>query len=363
MPPDAHANAPRDNARPQPANQVATSRVALHPLRGATPLAGRYTRYGALNPLRGAAPVAGRYTRTDRVQCLRIGCNAHGSGAMPTDRVQCLRIGCTALADKNDRGTWNPTTRKKEVSTPLHQTRDLISQLSGDITRGAAPVTGRCTRTERVQCPRIGCNAHGSGAMPADRVYRAPRQERPRNLESHNAKERGLNAPTPNPRLDKPINRRHHAGRCTRCGVLHPLRGAAPEQNGCNAYGSGVPCSQIRTTAEPGIPQHEGKRPQHPNTQTRTGPQAAASRVVLRPLRGATPVPWRCTRTERVQCPRIGCNAHRSGAMPTDRVQCPRIGCTALPDKNDRGTWNPTTRKTAASTPLRKTRDLATRRV
>ena len=30
------------------------------------------------------------------------------------------------------------------------------------------------------------------------------------------------------------------AWRCTCCGALHPLWGAAPEQKGCNADGSGV---------------------------------------------------------------------------------------------------------------------------
>ena len=55
MPLDRRANVPCDNTRPQPVNQVAMSCGALHPLRGATPD--------------------------------RIGCNAHGSGAMPTDRV------------------------------------------------------------------------------------------------------------------------------------------------------------------------------------------------------------------------------------------------------------------------------------
>ena len=35
--------------------------------------------------------------------------------------------------------------------------------------------------------------------MPADRVYRARRQERVRNLESHNAKDSGLSAPYINP--------------------------------------------------------------------------------------------------------------------------------------------------------------------
>ena len=135
---------------------------------GTAPVAGRCTLYGALHPIR--------------------------TGAMPTDRVQCPRIWCTALADKNDRGTWNPTTRKKAASTALHITRDVAGQSSGDVTRGAtpvawrctryvalhplrgaAPVMWRCTRSERVQCLRIGCNAHGSGAMPTDRVYWARR--------------------------------------------------------------------------------------------------------------------------------------------------------------------------------------------
>ena len=74
MPLDRRANVPCDNTRPQPVNQVAMSCGALHPLRGATPVMWHYTRYVALHPLRGATPD-------------QIGCNAHGSGAMPTDRV------------------------------------------------------------------------------------------------------------------------------------------------------------------------------------------------------------------------------------------------------------------------------------
>ena len=49
----------------------------LHPLRRAAPVTSRCTRYVALHPIRtGALP-------TDRVQCLRIGCTAYGSGAAP----------------------------------------------------------------------------------------------------------------------------------------------------------------------------------------------------------------------------------------------------------------------------------------
>ena len=71
----------------------------------------------------------------------------------------------------------------------------------GDVTRGAAPVAWHCTRCVVLHPLRggtpdqIGCNAYGLGAMPTDRVYRAPRQERVRNLESRNAKESGLSAP------------------------------------------------------------------------------------------------------------------------------------------------------------------------
>ena len=50
-------------------------RGPLHPLRGATPVTGRNTRYGAQHPLRGATPVTGRCTRSEGVHCLRIGCS------------------------------------------------------------------------------------------------------------------------------------------------------------------------------------------------------------------------------------------------------------------------------------------------
>ena len=43
--------------------------------RAATPVTGRYTRYGPLHPLRAAAPVTGRCTRSEGVHCLRIGCS------------------------------------------------------------------------------------------------------------------------------------------------------------------------------------------------------------------------------------------------------------------------------------------------
>ena len=164
--------------------------------------------------------------------------------------------------------------------------------------------------------------------MPTDRVYRAHRQERVWNLESHNAKESGISSPIHNPGLGRQVKRRYCAGtapvmwRCTRCVALHPLRRAAPVtwrctrtervqclRIGCNAYGSGVPRSQTRTCVEPGIPQREGKRHKLPYTQPGTWQANQGGDIT----RGAAPVTWCCTRSERVQCLQIGCNAYRSG--------------------------------------------------
>ena len=54
-------------------------------------------------------------------------------------------------------------------------------------------------------------------------------------------------------------------GRCTRYGALHPLRGGAPEQKRCIAYGSGAVPQQTRTNAELA----------HRTTHRRTPPCAA----------------------------------------------------------------------------------------
>ena len=54
-------------------------------------------------------------------------------------------------------------------------------------------------------------------------------------------------------------------GHCTRYGAVHPLRGAAPEQKGCNAYSSGALPQQTRKNAELA----------HRTTHRRTPPCAA----------------------------------------------------------------------------------------
>ena len=79
--------------------------------------------------------------------------------------------------------------------------------------------------------------------------------------------------------------------------MLHPLRGTAPDQNGCNAYGSGALHTQTRTNAESA---GTSNNTQH-NTNDTT-PDAA-------------PVTRHCTRYGAL-------HPIRTGVMPTDRVHC-----------------------------------------
>ena len=128
----------------------------------------------------------------------------------------------------------------------------------------------RCRTRNLNLCPLV----QHKPPTPRPGCHRTPTSRKPT---CNNANERGLNAPTRDPGLGRPIKRLHHAGtapvagRCTLYGELHPIRtGAMPTDRvqcpriGCNAHGSGVPRSQTRMTAEPGIPQRERKRPQRP---------------------------------------------------------------------------------------------------
>ena len=138
----------------------------------------------AIHPMRGTTPVTGRYTRSEEVQCPRIGCSAqrnkhfrgpaitpiisqraHHSpqalhpmrGTTPvtgrytrSEEVQCPRIGCSAQRNKHFRGP---------AITPIISQRAHHSPQALHPLRGAAPFTSRYTRSEEVQCPRIGCSA------------------------------------------------------------------------------------------------------------------------------------------------------------------------------------------------------------
>ena len=115
--------------------------------------------------------------------------------------------------------------------------------------------------------------------------------------------------------------------RCTRSVALHPISRATPDQNGCNAYGSGAPPPTTSTTAD-----ISSRHTQAAASDAATRPRHAhpdSEREALHPLRRDTPVTSRCTRSEGVQCLRIGCTAShnkrdRGQFLPTDPNRPPR---------------------------------------
>ena len=199
--------------RPQPSTSDAATQ-----LRHARPAPNerRCTRYVTMHPLRRGAPVTSRCTRSEEVQC--------------------LQIGCTASHNKPNRGQFAPTDPNRPPRT-LRHSFDMLARLR---TRGAAPVTSQCTRYVAVHPLRHDapdqkrCNAYRSGAPPPTTSPTAG------------------NSPPQTPTV--------HLGRCDTASTcspgsereaLHPLRRDAPDQKGCNAYGSGAPphrhqaCAQV----------------------------------------------------------------------------------------------------------------------
>ena len=202
--------------RPQPAASDAATRPrhahpgsereALHPLRRAAPDPSRCTRYVAIHPLRRNAPD-------------QKGCNAYGSGAPPP--------------------TTSPTAGNSSPQTPtVHLGRcDTASTCSPGSEREAlhplrraAPVTSRYTRY-------VATHPNRRGAMPTDRAHRLPQQVQPRAIRPHRPQPSTSDAATQLRHARPAPNERRY----TRSVALHPLRRNAPDQKGCNAYGSGAP--------------------------------------------------------------------------------------------------------------------------
>jgi len=166
-----------------------------------------------------------------------------------------------------------------------------------------APITQRCTRSvplhpiRRSAPDQKGCNAYGSGAPPpttstnasipfrhtqptASDAATRPRHAHPgserealHQLGSVTPPRAGVtplsNMPNRGHSLPTHHNRQHRTqphdleiiapiprkSRCTRYVALHPLRRDAPDQKGCNAYGSGAPPPTTSTTAGNSSPQ------------------------------------------------------------------------------------------------------------
>ena len=112
-----------------------SEREALHPLRRATPDPSRYTRYVAIHPIR--------------------------RGAMPTDRVHRLPQQAqprTIRPHRPQPSTSDAATQPRNTR-PAPNERRYTRYVALHPTRRATPVTSRYTRSEGVQCLRIGCTA------------------------------------------------------------------------------------------------------------------------------------------------------------------------------------------------------------
>ena len=159
--------------------------------------------------------------------------------------------------------------------------------------RAARPHTGRCTRYVALHLLRSaapvqnGCIAYGSGAPPtptspnadthtSTRTGHAPPTTATHYLDRHCATyspaqrpPSSATLPLTNPtaaRVATTQGTTSTTGHCTRYVALHLLRGAAPDQNGCIAYGSGalptdrVHCLRIGCSAHT----HKPNRGEHP---------------------------------------------------------------------------------------------------
>ena len=166
----------------------------------------RCTRYVAIHPIRRDAPD-------------QKGCNAYGSGAPPP---------ATSITAGNS-PPQTPTVHLGRCDTASTCSRRFRA-------RAAAPVTSRCTRyvaahpLRRDTPDQKGCNAYGSGAPP-------PATSQTAGISSRHTQAAASDAAT-QPRNTRPApNERRY----TRYVAMHPLRRNAPDQKGCNAYGSGAP--------------------------------------------------------------------------------------------------------------------------
>ena len=186
------------------------------------------------------------------------------------------------------------TQARSRRNNRLHPGKRCIFYVALHPLRGATPVTRRCTRSEEVQCPRIGC------------TYTPNKYLHGHTITSHTVRWAHCHCRQP---TQQPALSRH---------ALHPLRRTTPDQKRCNAHGSGAPPldtsitagSSGRTCTQPSKRQSlflsratcvTQARSRHSN---RLHPSKRCTRyVALHPLRRTTPDQKRC-------------NVHGSGAAP-----------------------------------------------
>ena len=118
----------------------------------------------SLSPTRSTPVARGpherRYTRYVAIHPIRRDAPVT-SRCTRSEEVQCLRIGCIASHNKPNRGQFAPTDPNRPPRT-LRHSFDMLARLR---TRGATPVTSQYTRYVSMHPIR-------RGAMPTDRVHR-----------------------------------------------------------------------------------------------------------------------------------------------------------------------------------------------
>ena len=126
--------------------------------------------------------------------------------------------------------------------------------------------------------------------------------------------------PTPRPLPESVTDALHACSTRSAREALHPLRRDAPDQKGCNAYGSGAPPPTTSTTAGNSSPQTPTVHLGRCDTASTCSP--GSEREALHPLRRAAPVTSRYTRyvaahpLRRAAPDQKRCNAYGSGAPP-----------------------------------------------
>ena len=140
------------------------------------------------------------------------------------------------------------------------------------------PQHGYTTRTARAEA-RPEDSGISSGRLRATRGCRVSRA----------ARHKGTRDPDKQPHHHQ--KQRQSGGRCTRYGTMHPIRGAAPVQKRCIAYGSGAASQHTRTNAE--LANRATPPPQPARAQDARRTPGGRWAALLRPR------PTRCPNTQR----------------------------------------------------------------
>ena len=229
---------------------------------------------------------------------------------MPTDRAHRLPQQAQPRAIRPHR----PQPSTSDAATQLRHARPAPNErrytryVALHPIRRDAPVTSRRTRYVAMHPIR-------RGVMPTDRAHRLPQQAQPRAIRPHRPQPSTSDAATQLRHARPAPNERRY----TRYVAMHPLRRDTPVTSQCTRS-EGVQCLRIGCTAPHNKPNRGHFLPTHPSDSIRRSHTTSkyppgSLQEALHPIRRATPVTSRCTRSEGVSCLRIGCSVTEQQAQ------------------------------------------------